>query len=70
MPFWAKHLGRTQLTAFQASERSGVLHCRLAGDRVILEGAQKVKPGAKVVPKDVQVPEAAAHEAGAAPPGT
>jgi membrane fusion protein (multidrug efflux system) len=39
-----------------------------AGDRVILEGAQKVKPGAKVVPKDVQVPEEAAH--GAVPAGT
>jgi membrane fusion protein (multidrug efflux system) len=40
------------------------------GDKVILEGAQKVKPGAKVVPKDVQAPEAAAHEAGAPPAGT
>ncbi|HEV8121974.1 MAG TPA: efflux RND transporter periplasmic adaptor subunit [Candidatus Polarisedimenticolia bacterium] len=41
-----------------------------AGDKVILEGAQKVKPGAKVVAKDVQAPEAAAHEAGAPSPGT
>jgi membrane fusion protein (multidrug efflux system) len=41
-----------------------------AGDKVILEGAQKVKPGAKVVAKDVQAPEAAAHEAGAPPAGT
>jgi membrane fusion protein (multidrug efflux system) len=41
-----------------------------AGDKVILEGAQKVKPGAKVVAKDVQAPEAAAHEAGAPSAGT
>jgi membrane fusion protein (multidrug efflux system) len=33
------------------------------GDRVILEGAQKVRPGAKVVPKEVPAPE----DAGAAP---
>jgi membrane fusion protein, multidrug efflux system len=33
------------------------------GDRVILEGAQKVRPGAKVVPKEVPAPD----DAGAAP---
>jgi PhzF family phenazine biosynthesis protein len=38
VPFWAKRLGRTEFTALQASERSGILHCRLAGDRVILGG--------------------------------
>ena len=38
------------------------------GDRVILEGAQKVRPGAKVVPKDVPAPaDGAAPDAGAAP---
>jgi membrane fusion protein (multidrug efflux system) len=38
------------------------------GDRVILEGAQKVRPGAKVVPKEVPAPsEGAAPETGAAP---
>jgi len=36
VPFWAKRLGRTEFTALQASERTGILHCRLAGDRVIL----------------------------------
>lgn len=41
-----------------------------AGDKVILEGAQKVKPGEKVIAKEVQVPEAAAHDAGAPPAGT
>jgi PhzF family phenazine biosynthesis protein len=38
VPFWAKRLGRSEFTALQASERSGLLHCRLAGDRVILGG--------------------------------
>jgi PhzF family phenazine biosynthesis protein len=38
VPFWAKRLGRSEFTALQASERTGLLHCRLAGDRVILGG--------------------------------
>ena len=38
VPLWARRLGRQRFTALQASRRSGVLHCRLAGDRVILGG--------------------------------
>jgi PhzF family phenazine biosynthesis protein len=38
VPFWAERLRRTEFTALQASERSGVLHCRLEGERVILGG--------------------------------
>jgi PhzF family phenazine biosynthesis protein len=38
VPFWAERLGRERLTALQASPRTGVLHCTLAGDRVILGG--------------------------------
>lgn len=37
-PYWAAKLGKKEMTAFQASERGGVLHLRLAGDRVILGG--------------------------------
>ena len=37
-PFWAKSLGRESFVALQASKRSGVLNCRLAGDRVLLGG--------------------------------
>ena len=33
-----KRLGRESFTALQASERTGILHCRLDGDRVILGG--------------------------------
>jgi predicted PhzF superfamily epimerase YddE/YHI9 len=37
-PFWAKRLGKSDLTAFQASARGGHLGCRLEGDRTILTG--------------------------------
>ncbi len=37
-PYWAERLGKTELTAFQASKRGGYLTCRLADDRVILGG--------------------------------
>jgi len=38
VPYWADRLGRTEFTALQASARSGLLNCRLEGDRVILGG--------------------------------
>jgi PhzF family phenazine biosynthesis protein len=38
VPYWAKRLGREQFTALQASRRTGILHCRLDGDRVVLGG--------------------------------
>ncbi len=38
VPFWADRLGRDRFTALQASKRTGLLHCRLSGDRVILGG--------------------------------
>jgi PhzF family phenazine biosynthesis protein len=38
-PYWAKRLGKTTFTAFQASRRGGEVVCRLAGDRVELEGS-------------------------------
>ena len=37
-PYWAEKLGKTELTAYQASARGGVLRLRLDGDRVILGG--------------------------------
>lgn len=38
-PFWSERLGKIEMTALQASARSGVVHMRLAGDRVILGGS-------------------------------
>ena len=37
-PFWAERLGKTELSAHQASARGGDAMCRLEGDRVILIG--------------------------------
>ena len=37
-PYWAKRLGKTELAAYQASARGGVVRVRLNGDRVILGG--------------------------------
>jgi PhzF family phenazine biosynthesis protein len=37
-PYWSERLGRSQFTALQASKRTGVLRCRLEGNRVLLGG--------------------------------
>jgi PhzF family phenazine biosynthesis protein len=37
-PYWAEQLSKTELRAFQLSERTGELYCRLLGDRVELAG--------------------------------
>lgn len=38
IPYWADVLGQTELTAYQASSRGGVLYCRMDGDRIHLAG--------------------------------
>jgi PhzF family phenazine biosynthesis protein len=38
-PYWAMRLNKSEFRAFQASRRGGVVVCRLAGDRVELEGS-------------------------------
>ncbi|WP_251197782.1 PhzF family phenazine biosynthesis protein [Anaerotardibacter muris] len=37
-PIWATKLAKDTITAFQASKRSGILTCRVEGDRVIVSG--------------------------------
>ena len=37
-PFWSERLGKTEMTAFQASPRGGVVTVKVAGDRVTLGG--------------------------------
>jgi len=37
-PYWSKRLQRGEFTALQASARTGIVHCRLEGDRAILGG--------------------------------
>lgn len=37
-PYWAEQLGKSDMTAFQASARGGVVRVRIDGDRVLLGG--------------------------------
>jgi PhzF family phenazine biosynthesis protein len=37
-PYWTERLGKSEMRAYQASARGGVLRVRLAGERVILYG--------------------------------
>lgn len=41
IPFWAKRLGKEELSAKQLSDRMGELHCHNKGDRVIIGGEAK-----------------------------
>lgn len=38
IPLWAEKLNKTELTAYQASARGGILYCRYAGERIMLSG--------------------------------
>ena len=38
IPYWAKRLGKTEMTAAQLSQRGGLLWCKLCGDRVWVGG--------------------------------
>jgi PhzF family phenazine biosynthesis protein len=37
-PYWGERLGKSGMTAFQASSRGGVIRVRMSGDRVFLGG--------------------------------
>ena len=37
-PYRAKQLEKSELLAYQASQRGGMLYCRLAGERVLVSG--------------------------------
>jgi predicted PhzF superfamily epimerase YddE/YHI9 len=37
-PLWSERLGKPDVTAYQASRRGGIVHVRIAGDRVFLAG--------------------------------
>jgi len=37
-PYWAAKLSKTNMTAYQASNRSGVLFCKMLKDRVLVSG--------------------------------
>ncbi len=56
-PFWRKRLHKEQFSAYQASARGGVLHIKLAGDRVLISGQAvtvfKLEPAQDVVPEHI-----------------
>ncbi|MBV9745778.1 MAG: PhzF family phenazine biosynthesis protein [Acidobacteriia bacterium] len=37
-PYWARELGKTQMTAYQASARGGVVRVTIEGERILLGG--------------------------------
>ncbi|HEX5793527.1 MAG TPA: PhzF family phenazine biosynthesis protein, partial [Rheinheimera sp.] len=37
-PYWAKQLAKSDLVAYQASQRGGILFCSLSHDRVLVSG--------------------------------
>lgn len=38
IPYWTHKTGKTEMLAFQASERTGVIKCRNLGNRVLISG--------------------------------
>lgn len=53
IPLWADKMKKSELIAFQASKRSGVLYCRSENDRVILAGKAVLYAKAEVyVPEE------------------
>ncbi|MFQ3622237.1 MAG: PhzF family phenazine biosynthesis protein [Acetobacteraceae bacterium] len=52
VPFWTERLGKDRLTCVQASRRGGVLHCRLAGGRVLMGGAARLYARGEIVGLD------------------
>ena len=38
VPYWSKRLGKSTITAYQASRRGGTLYCEFMGERVKLAG--------------------------------
>jgi len=52
-PFWSERLGKPELVAMQVSRRTGLLHCRVQGDRVYISGQ-----AVQYLEGTIEVPEA------------
>ncbi len=53
IPYWARRLDKTLLSAYQCSARGGELHCRLEGQRVKIAGsAVRIASGRLHLPLD------------------
>jgi predicted PhzF superfamily epimerase YddE/YHI9 len=48
-PYWSKRLGKTEMTAYQASRRGGVVGVAVMGDRVRLRGRAVTVMKAKLI---------------------
>lgn len=48
VPFWAKELGKAEMTAHQISPRGGIVYCRNDKDRVYLSGRAVLYSGAEI----------------------
>lgn len=48
-PYWSKRLNKSSITAFQASSRTGVLHCEVIGERVKISGKAVLFSAADIV---------------------
>ena len=49
-PYWAERLGKTELTAYQASARGGVLYANVCGDRVKIAGTAVLFAESEILP--------------------
>lgn len=52
VPLWAKKLNKNSLVAYQASERTGILYCEMAGNRVKLSGKAVVYSVGDILPEN------------------
>ncbi|MBR2216612.1 MAG: hypothetical protein IJ849_12775, partial [Selenomonadaceae bacterium] len=50
-PYWAEKLGKSNLRAFQASKRTGVLYCELIGDRIKISGKAALYSISEILPR-------------------
>lgn len=37
-PYWSEKLNKNKITAYQASKRSGILHCNVVNDKIYISG--------------------------------
>ena len=57
-PYWSGRLGKTELTARQASRRGGTLYCRVNGDRVVLAGRAVLYAVSRLTVGEAEAPPA------------
>ncbi len=50
-PYWADRFGRNEIAAFQASKRTGVLYCKVIGERVVISGNAVLYSVADILPQ-------------------